>query len=72
MIKTLITLLFSFFISSYAWACPGCVGSVENSKAGYTVYILMVFIGLIYIPFAIIYRMIIKNRDLNNQLHEQG
>lgn len=71
MIKTLIAILFNAFIST-AWACPGCVGSMDNPKDGYKVYILMVFIGLIYIPFMMIYKTIIKNRRLNDELYEQG
>ncbi|MBK23644.1 MAG: hypothetical protein CME70_06525 [Halobacteriovorax sp.] len=72
MIKTLIAVIFNFLIFSNAWACPGCAGSMDNPKDTYIVYILMVFIGLIYIPFTLIYRTIIKNRRLNDQLNEQG
>jgi len=43
-------------------ACPGCAGSMGSKRDSYTVYILMVFIALIYIPFFIIYRTVIKHR----------
>lgn len=71
MIKTLVAVLFNLFIVSNAWACPGCAGSMDNPKANYTVYILMVFIALIYVPFMLIYKTIIKNRRLNDELSEQ-
>ena len=69
MIKLYILLL--TFFSSDIYACPGCAGSMDNPKDAYTVYILMAFLGLTYIPFSIIYRTIIKNRNLNNKLNEQ-
>lgn len=72
MIKTLLAILFNTLITTTAWACPGCAGSMDNPKDARIVYILMVFIALIYIPFMMIYRTIIKNRKLNDQLHEQG
>ncbi len=72
MIKLLIAVLFNAIISTSAWACPGCAGSMDNPKDTRIVYILMVFIALIYIPFMLIYRTIIKNRKLNDQLYEQG
>ncbi|TNF31004.1 MAG: hypothetical protein EP319_03340 [Deltaproteobacteria bacterium] len=43
-------------------ACPGCAGSMGSKRDSYTVYILMVFIGLTYIPFFVLYRTIIKHR----------
>ncbi|MBT7608600.1 MAG: hypothetical protein HN576_02515 [Bacteriovoracaceae bacterium] len=54
--------LFSIFFTNSAWACPGCAGSMDNSKYQYTAYILMVFIGLVYLPFFIIYKTIWKHR----------
>ena len=47
-------------------ACPTCIGSGNNPKAGNIVYILGGFIILTYIPFYLIYRMIIKHRNVNN------
>ena len=72
MIKTLFAILFNFLTFSNAWACPGCAGSMDHPQDSSLVYIVMVFIGLIYIPFTLIYKTIIKNRRLNDQLHEQG
>ena len=46
-------------------ACPGCAGSMNNPKDARLVWILIIFIILIYIPFYILYRTIIKNRNLN-------
>ncbi|EQC43300.1 hypothetical protein [Bacteriovorax sp. Seq25_V] len=46
-------------------ACPGCAGSMSNPKDSMLVWILCGFIALIYIPFYILYRTIIKNRHLN-------
>lgn len=46
-------------------ACPACAGSLQNPKDKYLVYSLIVFIVLIYIPFYLLYRTIIKNRHLN-------
>lgn len=46
-----------------ALACPMCAGSKNNPEDQYLVYILMGFIALTYIPFFIIYKTIIKNRN---------
>ena len=54
-----------------AHACPGCAGSMDNPKDMYLVYILMGFVLLTSIPFAIMYRMIIKNRRVNEQLQQR-
>lgn len=67
---TLIT--FIFLISDSVWACPGCAGSMDKSGS-YTkiTYVLMVFIALTYIPFSILYGMIIKNRNFNKQVENE-
>ena len=44
-------------------ACPGCAGSMDNPKESIVVWILSSFIILTYIPFFILYRIIIKNRN---------
>jgi hypothetical protein len=54
--------IMTLFIANTAWACPGCAGSMDNSKYEYTVYILMTFIALTYIPFFILYKTIWKYR----------
>ena len=63
-LSVVITLL--VFVMDSAWACPGCAGSLDKG-GGYTklAYILMAFIGLTYIPFSILYGMVIKNRNFN-------
>ena len=50
-------------------ACPMCAGGSDTSES--TVYILMGFIALTYIPMFIIYKTIIKNRNTNNK-HAKG
>tara|TARA_R110000868_G_scaffold99206_5_gene273168 strand:+ start:5825 stop:6043 length:219 start_codon:yes stop_codon:yes gene_type:complete len=61
----LFAVLFSALIWGQAYACPMCAGSKTSEADQNLVYILMIFIGLIYIPFFIIYRTIIKNRNPN-------
>ncbi|MBH48124.1 MAG: hypothetical protein CME71_08135 [Halobacteriovorax sp.] len=60
-----IALIFSAFMWGQAFACPMCAGSKTSEADQNLVYILMIFIALIYIPFFIIYRTIIKNRHPN-------
>jgi hypothetical protein len=50
------------FFANAAWACPGCAGSMEKSKYEPTVYILMAFIALTYVPFFILYKTVWKYR----------
>lgn len=64
--NNLFKILISMFFSFYILACPGCAGSMNNPKDGILVWILCGFIILIYIPFYILYRTIIKNRHLND------
>jgi len=66
--KVLLTL---FLLSSKIMACPGCAGSMENSKQANLVPILIIFIGLTYVPLYLIYKAIIKHRNLNRILHEE-
>ena len=47
-------------------ACPGCAGSVNNKADNYTVYILMGFIALVYIPFFMLYRLFFKYKNFNS------
>ncbi|EQC52667.1 hypothetical protein [Bacteriovorax sp. DB6_IX] len=58
-------ILIAILLVDYAFACPGCAGSMGNPKDTRLVYILAGFIVLTYIPFYILYRTIIKNRNLN-------
>lgn len=51
-----------FFVPAIAMACPGCVGSGGETRDLYVVYVIMGFIALVYIPFFLLYRTIIKNR----------
>ena len=62
--RTLIFIL-SISIGEVINACPGCAGSMSNPKEARIVWILIGFIALTYIPFYLLYRMIIKNRHLN-------
>jgi hypothetical protein len=62
-----IWITFLYLISQVIYACPTCVGSGNNPKAGYITYILSGFIVLTYIPFFLIYRTIIKHRNVNNE-----
>lgn len=68
--RQLVALLFCTFITFYstAMACPGCAGSMGTNKDKYTVYILMAFIALTYIPFFILYKMIYKFRKKQDQM----
>ena len=65
--KAIITTILYFItvFAGEALACPACAGSLQNPKDKYLVYSLIVFIVLIYIPFYLLYRTIIKNKDLN-------
>lgn len=58
-------------ISNAIMACPGCVGSMENSKQANLVPILMLFIALTYVPFYMIYKTFIKHRNVNQALNEE-
>lgn len=62
MMKILV-LIFSMLLMGQAFACPMCAASKTSAADQYLVYILMGFIALTYIPFFIIYRTIIKNRN---------
>jgi len=63
----------SIFVVENAWACPGCAGSMDkNGSYAKLVYILGGFILLTYLPFSILYGMIIKNRNFNKQLTSES
>lgn len=64
----LLALFFLMIFPTLAIACPGCVGSDGGMKDLYVVYVIMGFILLVYIPFFLLYRMIIKN----NKAHMIG
>lgn len=69
--KAFIALLI-YFSGQVAMACPACAASnMDNPQASYMVYILMAFIGLTYIPFYLLYRMVYKNRHFNQITAEQ-
>ncbi|MEH0859867.1 MULTISPECIES: hypothetical protein [Halobacteriovorax] len=55
-------ILIVVLFSDYVMACPGCAGSMDNPKDARLVWILVIFIGLIYIPFFILYKTIYKYR----------
>jgi len=58
--------VFIYFLlgPSLSWACPACAGSTKEDKT-YTVIILGIFILLCYIPYMLIYRLIVKNKNIN-------
>ena len=63
--KNKIVFLLMFF-SGQALACPTCISDPETSKT--YLIVIWTFIALIYIPFFLIFRSIIKNRNINKQL----
>jgi len=65
--------IISIFMVENAWACPGCAGSMDKSgNYAKLVYILGGFILLTYVPFSILYGMIIKNRNFNKQMMSES
>ena len=60
-------ILFLVIFSEAALSCPGCAGSTNNQADNYTVYVLMTFIGAIYIPFYFLFRTINKYKNLNRK-----
>lgn len=62
--KFLSYFLISFLFVSNLLACPYCAGSSQGGKDSNTTLILGLFILAIYIPYAIIYRLIKKHRAL--------
>lgn len=67
--KTIIAILF-LVVSELALACPSCMGSIDDPKSGNLVYILSGFILLTYIPFYLIYKTIIKNKNFNEVVND--
>ncbi len=67
--KFIVTFVYLFFLEA-ALACPSCMGSMDDPKSGNLVYILGGFIVLTYIPFYLIYKTIIKNRNFNEQVED--
>jgi hypothetical protein len=63
--KNKIVFLLMIF-SGQALACPTCISDPETSKT--YLIVIWTFIALIYIPFFLIFRSIIKNRNINKQL----
>jgi hypothetical protein len=64
MILRLSVLIYTLLGPSIVLACPACAGSTKEDKT-YTVIILGIFILLCYIPYMLIYRLIKKNKDIN-------
>ena len=61
--------LFTFtliFWTDFVIACPGCAGSSNNEADNYTVYVLMGFIAAIYYPFYLLFKTIIKYKNINS------
>lgn len=54
--------LMTLVFSTSLWACPGCLGSDPRAEM-WVVYSIGIFILLVYIPFFLLYRMIVKNRN---------
>lgn len=50
-------------LSGQALACPTCISDPETSKT--YLIVIWTFIALIYIPFFLLFRSIIKNRNIN-------
>ena len=67
--KTMLALIFMMTVDC-ALACPGCAGSMDDPYKGNIVYILGGFILLTYIPFYLIYKTIIKNKNFNQQIED--
>ena len=63
--KNISLLVLFLLLPDLILACPGCAGSTDNAADNNTVYVLMGFIALIYIPFFFLYRTIIKYRNIN-------
>lgn len=62
MIKTFY-LISLFLLSGQAFACPTCMSDPETGKT--YLIVIWTFIALIYIPFFILFRSIIKNKNIN-------
>jgi len=60
------TVLLLMIFSGQALACPTCISDPETSKT--YLIVIWTFIALIYIPFFLIFRSIIKNRNINKQI----
>lgn len=67
--KSFLIILY-LIVNSSVLACPGCVGSMDDPKMGNIVPILAGFIVLTYIPFYLIYKTIIKNKNFNDHIDE--
>ena len=65
MMKLVLSLVLFLIYSGDVIACPACAGSMDNPGDQNVVYILMIFIGLTYIPFYLLYKTIWKHRHLN-------
>jgi hypothetical protein len=50
-----------------ALACPYCAGNGQEGKDSNTTLILSLFIAFCYIPYAIIWRLIKKSRQMREQ-----
>lgn len=66
----MISALLMLIMTEAILACPSCMGSMDDPKSGNLVYILGGFIILTYIPFYLIYKTIIKNKNFNQQVDD--
>lgn len=60
--KYLAQFLFLLLLPVSSWACPYCLGTDDSAKATSIIIVLAIFIAAIYIPYVLIFRMIIKYR----------
>ena len=63
-LKLLLSTTFMLFLD-IVYACPGCAGSTDNKADNYTVYVLIGFILIIYVPFYFLFKTIFKYRNIN-------
>lgn len=56
-------------LSGQALACPTCMSDPETSKT--YLIVIWTFIALIYIPFFLLFRSIIKNRNINKAVPDK-
>jgi hypothetical protein len=55
----------SLFFCELSFCCPACAGTLNNPNDKYVLLVIGIFIAFTYIPFYLIWRLIIKNRNLN-------
>ncbi|MBT3981341.1 MAG: hypothetical protein HOE90_08300 [Bacteriovoracaceae bacterium] len=62
----ILSLILGAFWINFAMACPYCAGSNPDARDKYTVFILLIFIVACYVPLAMLFNLMRKNRALNN------